>query len=37
MQDEESKQKLIEKCQVKRDLYRVLGKEAGDIHKQSDS
>jgi len=36
LEDEESKARLIEKTQNKRDTYRVLGRDASDIHKERD-
>ena len=37
MGNEESKARIIEKTQVKRDTYRVLGRPAEDLHKERDA
>lgn len=36
MANEESKARIVEKTQVKRDTYRVLGRPAEDMHKEKD-
>ena len=36
MANEESKARIIEKTHMKRDTYRVLGRSAEDLHKETD-